>query len=266
MEERIRLYVKHKRTPPRRIIVYRDGVSEGQFNTVVEEEYPQMVKAFETFSTPKQVYRPKLTIVICGKRHHTRFFPTDAQFSDQNGNPKPGTVVDRGVTAVYGECAFRKSFTDVRLTDNPTQILISSFRLTTVFKAQSVPRTITSFAMKSDSRRTCSRILPTRSLTCSLVRRRQSLSPPLLTMPILRANVGVHICTGFCKAFRKVVGLPQVVRRVRRSRSSLLSGRLKRCGMVVLEARSRIRCFICDSRRVSLLFFYDSRPFPSPGA
>ena len=108
MEERLKLYQKHKKALPRRIIVYRDGVSEGQFNTVVDEEYPQMVKAFEGFGTPKQPYRPKLTIVICGKRHHTRFFPTESQFADQNGNPRPGTVVDRGITAVYGEYALER--------------------------------------------------------------------------------------------------------------------------------------------------------------
>ena len=104
MEERLKLYQKHKRVLPRRIIVYRDGVSEGQFNTVVDEELPEMLEAFKTFGNAKQPYKPKLTIIICGKRHHTRFFPTDSQFSDQNGNPRPGTVVDRGVTAVYGEC------------------------------------------------------------------------------------------------------------------------------------------------------------------
>jgi hypothetical protein len=36
-----------------------------------------------------------------GKRHHTRFYPTEAQNADGNGNPKAGTVVDRGVTAIY---------------------------------------------------------------------------------------------------------------------------------------------------------------------
>ena len=118
MEERLRLYQKHKKTLPRRIIVYRDGVSEGQFNTVIEEEYPQMVESFKSFGNVKQPYRPKLTIVICGKRHHTRFFPTDSQFSDQNGNPRPGTVVDRGVTAVYGGWPLGGIFTNTRLTDN----------------------------------------------------------------------------------------------------------------------------------------------------
>jgi len=106
MEERLRLYQKHKGTLPSRIIVYRDGVSEGQYNEVVEDEYVKMVEAFGAFGNPKQPYRPELTIIICAKRHHTRFFPTDSQFADQNGNPRPGTVVDRGVTAVYGERAF----------------------------------------------------------------------------------------------------------------------------------------------------------------
>ena len=109
MEERLELYRKHKRALPYRIIVYRTGVSEGQFNTVVDEELPQMVKVFKTYGNAKQPYRPKLTIVICGKRHHTLFFPTDSQFSDLNGNPRPGTVVDRGVTAVYGECLWTGS-------------------------------------------------------------------------------------------------------------------------------------------------------------
>ena len=118
MEERLKLYQKHKRTLPRRIIVYRDGVSEGQFSIVVDEEYPRMIEAFKSFGNAKQPYRPQVTIVICGKRHHTRFYPADAQFADQNGNPRPGTVVDRGITAVYGECTFRKVFTDVKPTDN----------------------------------------------------------------------------------------------------------------------------------------------------
>lgn len=59
-----------------------------------------MHKAFRKFDTTKP-YRPKLTIVVCGKRHHTRFYPTQAENADKDGNPKPGTVVDRGVTAIY---------------------------------------------------------------------------------------------------------------------------------------------------------------------
>ena len=47
---------------------------------------------------------PKLSIIIAGKRHHTRFYPQDADGADErhNNNPKPGTVVDRGVTMQGG--------------------------------------------------------------------------------------------------------------------------------------------------------------------
>lgn len=41
-----------------------------------------------------------LSIVVCGKRHHARFFSTDSKHADRNGNTRPGTVVDKGVTSV----------------------------------------------------------------------------------------------------------------------------------------------------------------------
>lgn len=45
-------------------------------------------------------YRPLLTIVICGKRHHARNWAADSVV-DKTGNTRPGTVVDKGITAVY---------------------------------------------------------------------------------------------------------------------------------------------------------------------
>lgn len=124
MEERLRLYQSKKKALPRRIIIYRDGVSEGQFNLVIQEELPEIKKAFEAFGNAKQPYRPKLTIVICGKRHHTRFFPTDAQFADQNGNPRPGTVVDRGITAVYEFDFFLQAHYGLQGTVRPTHYYV----------------------------------------------------------------------------------------------------------------------------------------------
>ena len=46
-------------------------------------------------------YRPKLSIIVCGKRHNTRFYPTQGRDAARDGNPLPGTVVDRGVTPAY---------------------------------------------------------------------------------------------------------------------------------------------------------------------
>lgn len=85
---------------PENILVYRDGVSEGQYQAVLDEEFPQLRKACEEAYPPSDIRRgvPNITIVIVGKRHHTRFYPTQLKDGDANGNPQPGTVVDRGVT------------------------------------------------------------------------------------------------------------------------------------------------------------------------
>ncbi|KAF8128683.1 Piwi domain-containing protein [Boletus edulis] len=109
---------------PERILVYRDGVSEGQFNIVREEERPQIIEAFKSFSTPKVPYRPQLTIIICGKRHHTRFYPTEEENADKDGNPRPGTVVDRGVTAVYDFDFFLQAHGGLQGTTRPTHYYV----------------------------------------------------------------------------------------------------------------------------------------------
>lgn len=115
---------KNKNLLPKRILVYRDGVSEGQFNTVVAEELPEIRRACAKFDTPKAPYRPKLTIVICGKRHHTRFYPTEEGNADHNGNPRPGTVVDRGVTSVYNFDFFLQAHGGLQGTTRPTHYYV----------------------------------------------------------------------------------------------------------------------------------------------
>ncbi|KAJ7781167.1 argonaute-like protein [Mycena metata] len=77
---------------PKRIIFYRDGVSEGQFKQVLEQELPLIKKACATLKID-----PKITILVVGKRHHVRFFPTSERDGDRSGNCKAGTVVDRDV-------------------------------------------------------------------------------------------------------------------------------------------------------------------------
>ncbi|RDB21860.1 Protein argonaute 1B [Hypsizygus marmoreus] len=101
--ERLLLYEKKNRMLPQRIFVFRDGVSEGQFDVTLQEELPQILEAFKRMETKerKTKYRPQLSIVICGKRHHARFYPTNSAQADRNGNTRPGTVVDKGVTAVF---------------------------------------------------------------------------------------------------------------------------------------------------------------------
>ncbi|KAF2278534.1 Piwi-domain-containing protein [Westerdykella ornata] len=77
--------------PPQRVLYIRDGVSEGQYAAVLEEEVRDMKNVFAAIG----VQVPQFTVVIAGKRHHIRFFP---QQGDRNGNPLPGTLVETGCT------------------------------------------------------------------------------------------------------------------------------------------------------------------------
>jgi len=124
MQERLAAFQTKSKTLPQRIIVYRDGVSEGQFQTVVKEELPEIKKSFQKFKTVNAEYKPKLTIVICGKRHHTRFYPTEAAHADRDGNPRPGTVVDRGITAIYEFDFFLQAHGGLQGTTRPTHYYV----------------------------------------------------------------------------------------------------------------------------------------------
>ncbi|KAF8974495.1 argonaute-like protein [Flammula alnicola] len=77
---------------PKRIIFYRDGVSEGQFKQVLEQELPLLKKACQDLRMD-----PKITIIVVGKRHHVRFFPQSERDADKSGNCPAGTVVDREI-------------------------------------------------------------------------------------------------------------------------------------------------------------------------
>ncbi|XP_028794671.1 protein argonaute 16 isoform X2 [Neltuma alba] len=71
---------------PTQIIVFRDGVSESQFNQILNIELDQIIKAYQHLG---DVDVPKFTVIVAQKNHHTKFF--HANGSD---NVPPGTVVD----------------------------------------------------------------------------------------------------------------------------------------------------------------------------
>ena len=96
--ERLRMWrKKNKDALPEQILVYRDGVSEGQYDIVLRDELASFYKAFEKVY-PAKGPKPKIAIIIVGKRHHTRFYPIKEEDADNGGNTKNGTVVDRGIT------------------------------------------------------------------------------------------------------------------------------------------------------------------------
>lgn len=96
--ERLRLWSRHNKSQfPQNIIIFRDGVSEGQFEQVLDKELPLIREACTKLYPAKQ--QPKISVVVSVKRHQTRFYPTDPNHMTQKSrNIKNGTVVDRGVT------------------------------------------------------------------------------------------------------------------------------------------------------------------------
>ncbi|XP_059051135.1 protein argonaute-2 isoform X4 [Achroia grisella] len=81
---------------PHRIIMYRDGISEGQFLQVLQHELTAVREACIKLEAE---YKPGITFIVVQKRHHTRLFCADKkEQSGKSGNIPAGTTVDLGIT------------------------------------------------------------------------------------------------------------------------------------------------------------------------
>lgn len=89
---------------PKKVIFYRDGVSEGEFEKVLEYELRQIREAFEEVCGRGGNEIP-VTFIVVRKRHHTRFNVLNR--SDGVGkyvNIPPGTVVDTDIVyPIFGD-------------------------------------------------------------------------------------------------------------------------------------------------------------------
>ncbi|KAK4549069.1 hypothetical protein LTR36_007525 [Oleoguttula mirabilis] len=78
---------------PQRIIYFRDGVSEGQYQHVLQQEVADMKALLKTADPNLKI---PFVVIVGSKRHHVRFFPEKG--GDRNGNALPGTLIETGVT------------------------------------------------------------------------------------------------------------------------------------------------------------------------
>jgi hypothetical protein len=122
LKSRLRLWAKkNKDHLPENILIYRDGVSEGQYEIVLDQELPLLKKACkETYpASDSKKGLPRMTVIIVGKRHNTRFYPTREQDADRFSNPHNGTVVDRGVTEARNWDFYLQAHTAIQGTARP---------------------------------------------------------------------------------------------------------------------------------------------------
>ncbi|KAI9236747.1 MAG: Piwi domain-containing protein [Podila humilis] len=102
---------------PEHILVYRDGVSEGQFSNVLKTEVASIRVGCHHL---EKDYNPKITFVVVQKRHHARFFPISPQSADRSGNCQPGTCVDTTIVHPFEFDFYVQSHAGLLGTSRPT--------------------------------------------------------------------------------------------------------------------------------------------------
>ncbi len=189
--ERLRVWQKRNaQALPQNILVYRDGVSEGQYQTVLDEESPAFDRAI-TRVYPANRPRPKVSIIVVGKRHHTRFYPTKEEDTDRSGNPKNGTVVDRGITSERHWDFFLQAHTGLQGTARPAHYVVVQDQISLgadgLEQLVHIPSDFEHGLMPTHR--------PTICVTSSVGRRRQFQSVRRPTTPTFYASALDAICT-----------------------------------------------------------------------
>lgn len=89
----LRKYHEENHSLPEKIIVFRDGVGDGQLSIVANYEVKQLQECFPLLG---ESYEPKLSVIVVQKRISQRIFAV--QGSGNLDNPKPGSVLDHSIT------------------------------------------------------------------------------------------------------------------------------------------------------------------------
>lgn len=122
VKEALRAFYRKTQQKPRKIIFYRDGVSEGQFAEVLNHELPALRQACKEL---EDGYTPAIVFVLVQKRHSTRFMPKHQQDGvGRFNNVPPGTTVDRVVTHPKDFDFFLCSHAGIQGTSRPTHYYV----------------------------------------------------------------------------------------------------------------------------------------------
>ena len=105
------------------LVMFRDGVSEGQFTTVMARE---LIAVWAACKELQESYEPQITYIVVQNRHHTRLFPMELN-KNINGNSLAGTVVDllsnKGIQGTSRLCHYHVVWDDIKLTHDQLEVL-----------------------------------------------------------------------------------------------------------------------------------------------
>lgn len=91
-EKHLKLYFDRNQRYPTNVVVFRDGVGDGQLNHCKDFEVAQ----FESTLQELRLTNTKLTFVVVQKRINTKVYLRKG--SQGFENPPPGTIMDNTVT------------------------------------------------------------------------------------------------------------------------------------------------------------------------
>ena len=143
LKSRLILWRKHHKVYPENVLVYRDGVSESQYQQTFDEELKGMQEISKKLYSKAGEPWPRFTLIIVVKRHHTRFFPPrNHPLCDGNGNPRRGLVVDRSITEARNWDFFLQSHDAIQGTARPAHYYVLWDEIFTDRRLQSVHEAI----------------------------------------------------------------------------------------------------------------------------
>ena len=121
---------------PEHVIYMRDGVSEGQYEAVLQHEVRSIRSLWASLCQENPEARSKaikFTVVVATKRHHIRFFPAKGHGDSNSGNAMPGTLVERDVTHPFKFDFYLCSHKAIQVSSNQHLLFSSPFPLNSLF-------------------------------------------------------------------------------------------------------------------------------------
>ncbi|XP_016044656.1 piwi-like protein 3 [Erinaceus europaeus] len=96
LQASLEYWLRKNQCLPSTVVVYRDGVGDGQLQALTLQEIPQLEKCLKSFDNADRSTTLKLTFIVVKKRINTRLFAKDER--GMLTNPNQGTVADTEVT------------------------------------------------------------------------------------------------------------------------------------------------------------------------
>ncbi|CAF2967700.1 unnamed protein product [Rotaria sp. Silwood2] len=116
----LKLFAQKNGCFPNKIVFYRDGVDDGHFQKVLDNELRALHNACKALYMNNPL--PKITFIVVKKRHNTRFFVREPNPNSNikiMNNVQPGTVVDTDIVHPQGFDFYLNSHAAIQGTSRP---------------------------------------------------------------------------------------------------------------------------------------------------